>query len=705
MPYDPSTFLIIRVEIYINGTWIEVTSRSRGAEGVRIKVGRSAGARYSEASALVISVGNIDGWLTEGNPLSPWYPYIGRGTPIRVSLVEILASAAQRFSGTIDNLRALHPGGRNGARVRIVASGTFAPLGSNDDPEQSAMYRTMIGKTSAGYSTHAYWAMQDGAEADRIASSLPGQSSVLVAAGTMTTASDDTMAGSLPLPVLSDGAALAFAVAAYTDGGVWGVQVAFRLYTSDSWLGTYVDLDNGYRVRVDVVDAGGGSLLMAVFDTTGTLVDTDTDTFVLADTVGVWRSLVIGGKDLGGGSDAVYARFMDDAGADIASVSVSNPGAYDTVGKVTVGVATDQVSIGHLGVTVDSGFDPETDGVEGAKAMAAWVGEAASDRLGRVCTEEDRAYTLVGTSTVLMGPQQPGSLLALLRTVEEVDEGQLSDTGTDGAVRYVCRSSIYNASAAVAVTKGALTKDTVPIWDLFATRNDWTVSRPQGSTIRRDDSNHVALIQRRLRDRVEVNVYADSQLPDQAGWRVLLGTAPGPRFEILGINLRDNDGAELADNILALGLGGRITAAAETWPGDDMPYGVDLIVIGWSEIIDVDKWEIRFVCLPYSPYAVGIAGDGSNAAAWAQTSSGTKLAAELSATGTALSVTVDGPLFSTSASLATHPLSLLVGGEVMPVTSISGASSPQTINVTRTLVKTHPINTPVRIYRPLVATL
>ena len=63
---------------------------------------------------------------------------------------------------------------------------------------------------------------------------------------------------------------------------------------------------------------------------------------------------------------------------------------------------------------------------------------------------------------------------------------------------------------------------------------------------------------------------------------------------------------------------------------------------------------------------------------------GSELAADIGAADTTITVTVtDGPLWITGSASPDFPVDILVGGEVMTVTAISGAASPQTFTVTR----------------------
>lgn len=63
----------------------------------------------------------------------------------------------------------------------------------------------------------------------------------------------------------------------------------------------------------------------------------------------------------------------------------------------------------------------------------------------------------------------------------------------------------------------------------------------------------------------------------------------------------------------------------------------------------------------------------------------------------------DGPLWTTDS--GEFPFDVMVGGEVMTVTAVSGASSPQTFTVTRAvngITKSHSTGTDVRLAQPAI---
>ncbi|MGW3571222.1 alkaline phosphatase D family protein [Streptomyces sp. NPDC000941] len=99
---------------------------------------------------------------------------------------------------------------------------------------------------------------------------------------------------------------------------------------------------------------------------------------------------------------------------------------------------------------------------------------------------------------------------------------------------------------------------------------------------------------------VTVNVAADEQLENQAGWRVHMDTVDEPRYPLLHLNLSKNPG--LITGITELGLGDRLSIAnPPPWlpPGD-----INLIAEGQTETIGVRTWDIELNAAPGSPWTV-----------------------------------------------------------------------------------------------------
>lgn len=708
MPYDPGDLLAIKVEIQVNGVWTTITSRARSARKVFIKQAMSDGASGPETSRCRVVVGNDDGWLTEDNPSSPWWPYVGRGTPIRLSLTGILGSDAGRFAGEIDIMEAAYPGGPSSA-MYVEAIGTWGTLAQSDEETRSPLYYTMLGGQANDIPAVAYWPMEDGALAAQFASPVAGVADMAVVAPTVL-ANDSRIVGSFPLPVFGVGAGGRGDIPPHTDTGFWVAQATAMTnnFTFPTMTVMAVDVIGGTAATVFVGYSSTELLMVARDAAGGNIGSQQTDTLDVSP-LDVPLSIVVAFRDNASGTDDfLYARAMTGDGTVIASIDYNiGAGVY---GRGTAvypngkGQLHDEGVIGHVGYYTDPAFTLGQDDVANARAVGGYDGETVEDRVERLCREQDISVTIVGSSTKTMGPQRAGKVTALLTHCQEVDQGIWSDDRTEIGLVYRALSDLYNQTPQVAVTRGSLTPDTRPVWDYQRIRNEWTVSRINGSSSTRSDEDHVAKLRRRLKGSANLNVSADHMLTDQASWRVHVSTAAGPRYPILSLNLRDKDGAILADAVLGMDAGDRMTVDDLALPDQHPPGGADQIVVGWEEELDADFWEFRPVAVPYRPYTVAESDSNTGVAA-----DGSTLSASLtsSATSFSLASTAENGVWTTLA--ADFPLDVNVGGERITLSAISGTTSPQTATVfarsVNGVVKAHNSGTSVDVWEPAVVAL
>ncbi|WP_433893031.1 hypothetical protein [Streptomyces sp. CA-111067] len=79
------------VQLQINGTWTDVSSRVRSAIDVEYGI-KASGGKVADPASCSMVLDNNDGALSIRNPLSPYYPYLGVNTPIRVGQAVIGAA-------------------------------------------------------------------------------------------------------------------------------------------------------------------------------------------------------------------------------------------------------------------------------------------------------------------------------------------------------------------------------------------------------------------------------------------------------------------------------------------------------------------------------------------------------------------------------------------------------------------------------------
>lgn len=664
MPYDPSDALYVKVEIDINGVWTEVTSRAyggRAASGVTIKQGRGDGSIQAETARCELTLGNDDGYVTEGNPESPWYPYIGRGTRLRVSLSGITGSDEQRFAGRIDTIQANYPGGSSSS-MRITAIGTLGFMGQNSDPLQPALERAILATNPL-----AHWALTDESGARTGASALAAGTPMRPRAGVPAFGSATGAQAGAGAAVVSLNAASVAGVISGASAAAWTVTFCAKSDESATGAIATIYLKGGTWSRIDLLpEVGGTDLTLYQVHRTGGV--TDSDSANVADWAGVWHHYAIVCEQVGGNVDTtVYCDGVEVMGQILAVITLGAPELLELNSLQYTGP---MAAMEAAQASVHDGAMTALEVADLYQAALGWVGEQAHERVERLMTEEGFDVSVTGSTSVAMGPQLASPLVTLVGECEIADQGLLHDGGADGAVVYVCSSALVNQAPALAVLSGTLEPDLKPTWDNYLTRNDVTSSRPGGSSARYTDPAHIAKVGGRFLDFRQPNVESDDQLLDDASWSVNTGTADGPRYAGVGLNMRNTDGATYADDVLALTLGGRFTAAAETLPPQHPPGGIDSLVVGWVELLDAVEWTMRLQCVPYSPYLVAEFDDAGTARFAAD---GSTIDHAIDSDDTSWSVLCNGTRWTTdSADFATDML-VTVGGEVVSLSDISNA--------------------------------
>ncbi|MCY0959649.1 hypothetical protein OTB19_22350, partial [Streptomyces sp. H27-H5] len=412
---------------------------------------------------------------------------------------------------------------------------------------------------------------------------------------------------------------------------------------------------------------------------------------------GAWTRFEVTATDMGGGNVKYRVGWVDVSGGGWGNdATVTGTPGIVTAINTRFGPLAADLRLGHLAVFSDT----STVAYQGADD--GWLGEGASVRLHRLCAEEGVPIFSDVASTA-MGPQRPATLLALLGECEASDRGVLYEDRDSLGLRYRSREARYNQPIALTLDYAAnreVAPPLEPIDDDQRVRNDIRVTRIGGSSARAVLETGALSVQAppagvgTYDESVTLSLATDAQPEQIAGHMLHLGTWTEARYPAVTVDLAA--APHLIPAILDLDIGDRIQIIN---PPDWLPPGpIDLIVEGYTETRKPPSrfWTITLNCSPAGPWTVSVVDDPVTGRA--DTSAST-LASGVNATATSLSVaTVGAPLWTTTGS--DLPVDIEVGGEVMRVTAISGASSPQTFTVTRSvngIAKAQSSSTPVAL--------
>lgn len=84
------------VELFLDGDWVDITTKVRQTNPITITRGRSDEQGSVAPSRLTMVLDNTGGLFTPRNPLSAYYGLLGRNTPIRVGLANVVSDTYTR---------------------------------------------------------------------------------------------------------------------------------------------------------------------------------------------------------------------------------------------------------------------------------------------------------------------------------------------------------------------------------------------------------------------------------------------------------------------------------------------------------------------------------------------------------------------------------------------------------------------------------
>lgn len=317
---------------------------------------------------------------------------------------------------------------------------------------------------------------------------------------------------------------------------------------------------------------------------------------------------------------------------------------------------------------------------------------------GTASSGDDMAWItdVAFSSSVAMGPQKEGSFVGLLDECQAADYGSLYET-KNGKLGYHDKTYLYNAEYKMLLyyDQGHISPPFEPVDDDQETRNELTVQASNGAAVQVSDDSHITRYGR-YASQSTVNVNTMNDLIDNAGWQLHLGTNEKLRYPQVVLNFATNPA--LITSWLDTELDDRLRIFN---PPAGLPPGeIELVLRGYTEVLGLYEWAATLDCTPAELYEVTEIGDLTRL-----DSNSSTLTSSITSTQTSFSVTTTDTkdLWTTNGLM--FPLSVMVGGEEISINSITGTSSPQTFNVTRSIngvVKSHSAGAEVHAADPVV---
>jgi len=438
-----------------------------------------------------------------------------------------------------------------------------------------------------------------------------------------------------------------------------------------------------------------------------------------------WQQVKVYGQESGGSTTYTLAMLDPDDFAlttDLGTVAH----AADRVRSVntTFGTGAAGMGIGHLslwGVAFTDAYTQNFPGIAtGTIAFELGApGMPAKDWLSILGADQGQALETEGPAGTLLGPYYDGSFIDLVQDAAKTDMGLLTEQRDRLGLRYVSREALYDRPVDLVLDyrSGMIFAPFRPKDDDKGLINRIVVKRREGSEASAEVSEgplSVAPPPDGISvndDSVDTIVYLDGQLPSQAGWRLHVAAWDAMRVASITLKMANPRLRTLLDTVLGLKEGARIQVV--NTPRRYGHDGFDLLIRGSKETHAEGVLDITFNCSPYRPYVTGLAVEEGSPVSPTDPradTSGAALAENLTVTETLVDVlTADGRTWIRTATYpADFPFDIVVGGERLRVTAITGATSSQTFTTVRSVngvVKTHATGAPVQLADPTYVAL
>lgn len=720
----------VLVEIDLAGVWEDITEHVRIGAGIAITRGRGDEQAAQAPCRVNLSLNNAAGRFSPRNPVGPYYGLIGRNTVLRITVTGMGTDDSVRFVGEVAAWPVSWEPAEADCWVSISAAGIRRRLSQGQTPLRTPLYRSSVAVPGLA----AYWPMHDPVGALNFASAEPGVPALTITGPVTFVANSTAFPAVDPLPTF--GGATAIAPLPASSTGV--VQVRALLFVPSG-------ISSAIQSVITVRCAGGtiGTLELALLPTTGEMAwqaFAPDGTFIVGATAGLTTDIrdrpvrvSVTADQNGANVDLdLDLRFADGSTANYpvtvnsrtlgtpTSVGLGDSSNIPGAGTSRTGLTS--VSAGELLVQTQV-----TSVTDLNSAIDGYAGELADDRINRLCTEEGISLVAGGTSLggvgTPLGIQRAGTLLSLIDEAAAADGGILAEQINALGFSYTPRVDLYNQLPTLTLDYAAKQlADLAPVEDDQRTVNDFTATRIGGASARYALEDGPLSVQAppdgvsRYDSSASLSLASDAQLEDQAAWRVHLGTVDEPRYPGIAFDLAratDPFSSGDQDDVFAL-IEGRAVQVDNPPAFAGAPDDVRQLLAGWREDIGSHVYRFTMVCIPASPYDVGVYDDeGDGTYQGLRLEPGTRYSPDITVTNealdsteTAIDITTD-PDWTTSG--AQYPLDIFIGGERITVAGCTGSGGTQTFTgCTRSVngvVKGHDIGTEVRLWQPAVYAL
>lgn len=682
---------------------------------------------YNSAAALVANAdftGRANGTTSFAD---------GLGNTWTVATNAEITNADYRFYGEL-SAPVLKPNrSKNGAgldvQIEAEAGGIIRRLSANDTPLQSAAYRFIAGS----FAPTGWWTGEDSSNSDTdVASSAIAGSSPATIQDITFNGPDATLPGSAGVMVFGS-----------TGPQFVGVPKSQTLTTETHFFGLFkfpttpvaeVVLFQMLTASSTIVRwnfcVSNTSYILRGYNSAGTEVATKSSLFGVGTEPTKWIAYHMQLTNVAG-TVTIKSEWTEvNSGITFTQNPIGTLNFAGSNGVITSvimsGTGLSGLRSAHLvasnlvGLTFYDGANPALLG----NVLRGYRGETADARFIRICT-------LLGVTPVIfgwladseqMGAEPLDTGINILYECVAVGGGvMLEAPDLPNALEYHTLKSIYNQRGTLSLTWAQVAQGLEGTPDDTDIANDITLHRANGGSARATlEFGPMSILAppngiNPVPDGPTINNYQDSRLTLLVQQMLQIRTWPTSRYPKITVNLEHPTfSANTALGLLAQRQSQPMMLTITALPTFMPPDTLYVLVKGITEQLLSQQWKIEWACVPYGPYINSelnsvISGSPYQFKAGHTTISGVvqqQLNAGITNSATSFAVkTLSGVLFDTAA----VNIPIKIGGELMTVGSVTGATSPQTMNsVTRGVngyAAAHNANDPVIVYPLLKARL
>lgn len=700
--------------IYASSAALSVGAAADGSTiivGTRNFVGRYYGFELRNSAGTLVADADFNS-QTAGD--TQWSDGLGNTWDV-YGKTAMLTTVDPRFSGELSSLPVQWDASGRDVFSPVTASGIIQRLTQGVKALRSPIYRNFKQRTLTGW-----WPGEDDSDSSVAGSAIAGSRAAYYVDVSPT--SDSELLGSNGVLEFNSSDSYMSGTAKDTGSNTGSSQFLcyFRFPTvpvADVEL-VSVYMTGGSNVAKFAIVVSTATYKLNFYDANGAVLAASTTLFGSGAEPNQWMAMAVR-METSGGNISWEQEWYPIGGAVIYSTTGSFAG---TVGRMKSFIIWDRTGrdgmrLAHLYL---SQVVYDVNEYRFLGATNGYADDTAIARMERLCEEEGVTFLYRGESgdTELMGRQTASEFMDLIYECVDVDGGRLFEPRELTGLAYVTRNYMQNRIGVQLDYSTDLSPGLRPADDDLTIRNDVTVTRPGGASARAElSTGRMSTLPPssggggRYDVSVPLNSNSDDRLQSLAEYQVQLGTVDDSRYAGILVNLaRSALVSDVSTSRLVKRSDIGDNLALTNMPSFLPPDDVDSLIEGVREVIAnsdrAREWSFLFNTSPYSPYRIN---DLTSSSTSVYIAGATNSSTNASVTSGALSFAVktpNGALWRTS---GIFPVDIMVGGERMTVSAISGASSPQTFTISARsvngIVKAHNADVSVDVVKKFDATL